>query len=74
MVAEQILFGITLLIWVVNPFRIFVTIIKGLCIYTVLFVVITSLLRHYYVIITSLLRSYYVVSITNGVRSILVST
>ena len=73
MVAEQILFGITLLIWAVNPFRISGT-IKGLCIYTVLFVVITSLLRHYYVIITSLLRSYYVVSITNGVRSILVST
>ena len=63
MVAEQTLFGITLLIWVVKPFRIFVTIIKGLCIYTVLFVVITLLLR-----------SYYVVSITNGVRSILVST
>ena len=62
MVAEQILFGITLLIWVVKPFRIF-DIIKGLCIYTVLFVVITLLLR-----------SYYVVSITNGVRSILVST
>lgn len=62
MVAEQILFGITLLIWVVKPFRIF-DMIKGLCLYTVLFVVITLLLR-----------SYYVVSITNGVRSILVST
>ena len=62
MVAEQILFGITLLIWAVNPFRIF-DIIKGLCLYTVLFVVVTLLLR-----------SYYVVSITNGVRSILVST
>ena len=62
MVAEQILFGITLLIWAVNPFRIF-DMIKGLCLYTVLFVVITLLLRH-----------YYVVSITNGVRSILVST
>lgn len=37
--------------------------IKGLCLYTALFVVITLLLR-----------SYYVVSITNGVRSILVST
>ena len=37
--------------------------IKGLCLYTVLFVVITLLLR-----------SYYVVSITSGVRSILVST
>lgn len=73
MVAEQTLFGITLLIWVVNPFNLFGT-IKGLCLYTVLFVVITSLLYFYYVIITSLLRSYYVVSITNGVRSILVST
>jgi len=62
MVAEQILFGIIQLIWVVNPFRIPGT-IKGLCLYTVLFVVITLLLR-----------SYYVVSITNGVRSILVST
>ena len=62
MVAEQILFGIILLIWAVNPFRISGT-IKGLCLYTVLFVVITLLLR-----------SYYVVSITNGVRSILVST
>ena len=62
MVAEQILFGITLLIWAVNPFRISGT-IKGLCIYTVLFVVVTLLLR-----------SYYVVSITNGIRSILVST
>ncbi len=62
MVAEQILFGIIPLIWAVNPFRIF-DIIKGLCLYTVLFVVITLLLR-----------SYYVVSITNGVRSILVST
>ena len=62
MVAEQILFGITPLIWAVNPFRIF-DMIKGLCLYTVLFVVITLLLR-----------SYYVVSITNGVRSILVST
>ena len=62
MVAEQILFGIIPLIWAVNPFRIF-DIIKGLCLYTVLLVVITLLLR-----------SYYVVSITNGVRSILVST
>ena len=62
MVAEQILFGIIQLIWAVNPFRIF-DMIKGLCLYTVLFVVITLLLR-----------SYYVVSITNGVRSILVST
>lgn len=62
MVAEQILFGIIPLIWAVNPFRIF-DIIKGLCLYTVLFVVVTLLLR-----------SYYVVSITNGVRSILVST
>ena len=62
MVAEQILLGIIPLIWVVNPFRIF-DIIKGLCLYTVLFVVITLLLR-----------SYYVVSITSGVRSILVST
>lgn len=62
MVAEQILFGIIPLIWAVNPFRIF-DMIKGLCLYTVLFVVITLLLR-----------SYYVVSITNGVRSILVST
>ena len=62
MVAEQILFGIIPLIWAVNPFRIF-DIIKGLCLYTVLFVVITLLLR-----------SYYVVSITNGVRSILVPT
>ena len=62
MVAEQILFGIIPLIWAVNPFRIF-DIIKGLCLYTVLFVVITLLLR-----------SYYVVIITNGVRSILVST
>ena len=62
MVAEQILFGIIPLIWAVNPFRIF-DMIKGLCLYTVLFVVITLLLR-----------SYYVVSITSGVRSILVST
>lgn len=50
MVAEQILFGIIPLIWAVNPFRIF-DMIKGLCLYTVLFVVITLLLRSYYVVI-----------------------